>query len=225
MLGLSLQVANYEIDQDSNFTLLDPIKYKGDAMLEPRNQKTTTNMLRLIIMITSLLAIVCLTTRHYYKMIWMNNYLDENDENHIYYQYNEVIIGSTSESIKPKKKLINKTFIFEVILLLIFPIPYHDWYISIDAKETVVTYLYSELILAVMWLRIYFLLRSIFNYSIYTDAYSKKLCKSYGFSAGVRFTFKCQMIINPEWTVFIMFMATVLILGYLMRIFEIPYYR
>ena len=182
-------------------------------------------MLRLIIMITSLLAIVCLTTRHYYKMIWMNNYLDENDENHIYYQYNEVIIGSTSESIKPKKKLINKTFIFEVILLLIFPIPYHDWYISIDAKETVVTYLYSELILAVMWLRIYFLLRSIFNYSIYTDAYSKKLCKSYGFSAGVRFTFKCQMIINPEWTVFIMFMATVLILGYLMRIFEIPYYR
>jgi hypothetical protein len=33
------------------------------------------------------------------------------------------------------------------------------------------------------------------------------------------------MKVNPEWTVAIMFSATVLILGYLMRIFEIPYYR
>lgn len=54
-----------------------------------------------------------------------------------------------------------------------------------------VTYLFSEMILAVMWFRVYFLVRSIFNYSIYTDAYSKKLCQTYGFSANVRFTFKC----------------------------------
>lgn len=42
-------------------------------------------MLRLIIMITSLLAIACLITRHYFKAEWMNKYLDEENETHIYY--------------------------------------------------------------------------------------------------------------------------------------------
>jgi hypothetical protein len=82
---LALQIANYEIDQDSNFVILNPEKYKWHAMLEPRNRKSTTNMLRLIIMITSLLAIGTLITRHYYKMQWINKYLDDDDENHIYY--------------------------------------------------------------------------------------------------------------------------------------------
>jgi len=129
MLGLALQIANYEIDQDSNFVILNPEKYKWHAMLEPRNRKSTTNMLRLIIMITSLLAIGTLITRHYYKMQWINKYLDDDDENHIYYQYNEVIIGKQTDGIKPHKRLITKSFIFEFLLLCIFPIPYFDWYI------------------------------------------------------------------------------------------------
>lgn len=76
-----------------------------------------------------------------------------------------------------------------------------------------------------MWLRIFFLVRSIFNYSVYTDAYSKKLCRSYGFSAGVRFTMKCQIKTNPEWTTLILFSNTIFILAYILRIFEIPYFR
>ena len=76
-----------------------------------------------------------------------------------------------------------------------------------------------------MWFRIYFLVRSIFNYSIYTDAYSKKLCKSYGFTAGARFTLKCQILVNPEWTVFVLFTSTIFILAYVLRIFELPYFR
>lgn len=105
------------------------------------------------------------------------------------------------------------------------PIPYFDMYIDTHNKGKTTTYLLSEFILAFMWLRIFFVVRSIFNYSVYTDAYSKKLCQSYGFSAGVRFTFKCQMIVNPEWTVFIIFTSMVFIFSYILRVFEIPFYR
>ena len=63
--------------------------------------------------------------------------MNSDDDTHIYVQYNEVILGTTSEyDWKPKKRMITKTFIFEIVLLLIFPIPYHDWYITFDAKET-----------------------------------------------------------------------------------------
>jgi hypothetical protein len=95
-----------------------------------------------------------------------------------------------------------------------------------ESKEhNMVVYLGSDFILAFMWLRVFFLIRSVFNYSVFTDAYSKKLCRSYGFSAGVRFTFKCQIIVNPEWTVLILFGSTVVILAYILRIFEIPFFR
>ena len=99
-------------------------------------------------------------------------------------------------------------------------------YITMLCKNNFpVVYLLSEFQLAFMWLRVYFILRSIFNYSIYTDAYSKKLCQSYGFSSGVRFTFKCYMIGSPEWTVIILFSSTIMILAYILRVFELPYFR
>ena len=49
-----------------------------------------------------------------------------------------------------------------------------------------------------MWLRVFFLVRSLFNYSLYTDAHSKKLCKMYGFDADVRWTVKCYIIEYPS---------------------------
>ena len=124
------------------------------------------------------------------------------------------------------KKLWNKGFISEIAILLISPIPYFDCYITIIGKGNFeVVYLLSEFLIAIMWFRLFFLIRSIFNYSIYTDAYSKKLCKSYGFTAGARFTLKCQIMVNPEWTVFVLFTSTIFILAYVLRIFELPYFR
>lgn len=91
-----------------------------------------------------------------------------------------------------KKKMCNKGFMFELIILIFSPIPFFDAYITLMGKGRVeVVFLLSEFLLAMMWFRLYFLIRSIFNYSIYTDAYSKKLCKTYGFTAGARFTLKC----------------------------------
>lgn len=110
-------------------------------------------------------------------------------------------------------------------MLIISPIPYYDFYITMEARDGMITFFFSDFLLALMFCRIYFLIRSIFNYSVYTDAYSKKLCQSYGFSAGVRFTFKTQLIVNPGWSIMMIMMTTILVSSYLLRIFELPYYR
>lgn len=81
--------------------------------------------------------------------------------------------------------------------MLISPLPYYDIIIvlpSINLTKTgyiPVYYLLSDFILAFMFIRVIFLMRAVINYSIFMDIYSKKLCKSCGFTANVRFAFKC----------------------------------
>jgi len=82
----------------------------------------------------------------------------------------------------------------------------------------------QDFILAFMFLRLLFLVRAVANYSIYTDAYSKKIARQYGFTSGVRFALKCHLTRHPTTTVFVLFTFMVLILSYIMRIFELPYF-
>jgi hypothetical protein len=81
----------------------------------------------------------------------------------------------------------------------------------------------SDYFLAIMFARFFFLMRTIFNHSIYTDAFFKKLCREYGFNPGVRFTLKCYLATNPGETISILFITTLLIIAYIFRIFESPF--
>lgn len=114
-------------------------------------------------------------------------------------------------------------------MILLCPIPYWDMIIDINALNTSKTapvpvyYLLSDFILAFMFVRTIFLARAVINYSIFMDIYSKRLCKSYGFTANVRFSFKCFVRSSPGSTVAIILACSVLILAYLMRIAELPY--
>lgn len=82
---------------------------------------------------------------------------------------------------------------------------------------------YSDYLLAFMFLRFYFVLKWFFDQSIYTDAFSKKLCNDYGFYPGFRFVLKSKFINSPEISILTLFITTVLILSYIFRIFEIYY--
>ena len=47
------------------------------------------------------------------------------------------------------------------MVLLFFPIPYYDFYLSeIARKDIEVVYFYSEIATALMWLRVYFLFKT-----------------------------------------------------------------
>jgi hypothetical protein len=120
-------------------------------------------------------------------------------------------------------------FWIEAFMILLCPIPYWDMIIDISALNAAKTspvpvyYLLSDFILAFMFVRTIFMARAVINYSIFMDIYSKRLCKSYGFTANVRFSFKCFVRANPGSTVAIMLTVSVLVLAYLMRIAELPY--
>jgi hypothetical protein len=121
------------------------------------------------------------------------------------------------------------SFLLETMIFLVFPIPYYDFIITIPVQslnqqgKIAVYYLFSDFILVFMWIRCVFILRALFNYTIFMDIYSKKLCKSYGFTANVRFTFKCLLNSSPGFTVMTVLLFSVLILAYILRIFEWPY--
>jgi len=113
-------------------------------------------------------------------------------------------------------------------MLLIQPIPFYDRYVTIHScnpgKKEVVYFL-SEFLMVLMCVRLFFLVRNFLNYCDFLDAFSKKICRSYGFESGVFYTIKCLMVINPEKTVLYIFFGTILFFAYVVRIFEVPYYR
>ena len=122
------------------------------------------------------------------------------------------------------------SFWYEAFIFIIFPIPFTDWlyYIKamkMDKSETVdVYYLSSDFVLVFMFLRLFFVMRAVFNYSMYTDVFAKKLCRSYGFTANVRFTYKSLLKTDPAKTVIVTMFASTLVLAYQLRVFEIEYY-
>lgn len=90
--------------------------------------------------------------------------------------------------------------IMDLIILLVQPIPY------VDFKITFYEYLYmennhfhhkipgdyllSDFILLFMFLRVYLVVRNIFNHSQFSDPYAKLHCERYGFTANNRFVYK-----------------------------------
>lgn len=115
---------------------------------------------------------------------------------------------------------------FEIFILLINPIPFYESYVTVTAKKNIkVTYFLSEFLISFMVLRIYFILRTIFNYSIYSDSFSKQLCRTYNLKPGVFFTMKCYLINHPEVTVLSLLSFTIFVFSFVFRIYELPYFR
>ena len=109
---------------------------------------------------------------------------------------------------------------------MIIPNVYYHGYVETTSNGNKKVYmLFSECLFAFMWLRLLFLIRTSYNYSVYRDPLSKKICQSYGFRSGIFYTIKCQLLISPEQTVMTVFAITIFSAAYLVRIFEMPYFR
>ena len=98
-------------------------------------------------------------------------------------------------------------FVIEFIILAVCPVPFFEAWVkgqyllrgTKDALGVSITHQHfiSDYFLVVMFLRLIFLFRSLFNYSMYRDEYSKKICRQHGIQSGVRFTFKCLLDQHP----------------------------
>lgn len=84
-------------------------------------------------------------------------------------------------------------------------------------------YLVGDLLFSMMFLRLYILFRCVYNYSLYTNGFSRKICNEYGFTSGARFSFKCLFQLYPLQTIWGMFLCIILLIAYLLRILEMSY--
>jgi len=167
--------------------------------------------------------------RHYHKQIWITKYFlerskDVNQIEFLHYEDDGHFLEE-SEDFGHGAHLFTKELLLELFFLALQPLPFYDRYIIFQCKKFTIVYLLSEILFVLMSVRIYFLIRCVLSYCEFMDAFSKKICRGYGFETGVKFTIKCQIMINPESTVMCIFFATVFIFAYLIRIFEMPYFR
>ena len=124
-------------------------------------------------------------------------------------------------------------FIIELLCLCVQPLPFYERWVHrpylertirvIYDKDKTIHYFLSDYLLIVMFTRIIFIFRTLLNNSIYRDEYSKKICSYHGVNSGIRFTFKCLLEDYPELSLFSLFLSTVMILAYVLRVLELPY--
>ena len=143
---------------------------------------------RMIITVTSLLAsknyhyfifiVISITVRHYQKAQWMNYQLPKELQKEVY----SLKIFDQSWKRERRRHFISKSYIIELILVSIHPLPYWDptfeiYSINVKTRKDYAPTLYhiSHILLILMFIRVAFLVRTIFNYSNFTDLYAKRL--------------------------------------------------
>lgn len=112
----------------------------------------------------------------------------------------------------------------EIAMVIISPYPffygytYNEYHMYGDKSGT---FLVNDLLLCFMiFLRVYFVARSILSISYYTDPRPQRVCAIYGADAGYSFALKALMKEKP-WTVLgVALLVSVFVFGYCLRIFE-----
>jgi len=175
---------------------------------------------------------VSLVRRHTIKTDWLNLYLPkELSKNTIVADIHNI------EDFNPKRTFLSirsayrLSFWLESMIFLILPVPWYDPLIVVNSaniddhkKNVQVCYLLSDFILAAMFTRLYFAVRSIYNYSKYSDDFSRKIARHHGISANMRFAFKSGMTNAPGFTITYLFVSSTVVLAYVLKVFEMPYY-
>lgn len=123
--------------------------------------------------------------------------------------------------------LLSWEFFFEVGILLIHPLPYdveYTFYIidmlGTKSKLVPVSYRQSDFLFALMFLRVYFLLKTLMNFTIYSDLYSRKVCSKYAVESNNSFYIKALYVKRPGMIITMICSISVLFLSYVLRIFE-----
>jgi hypothetical protein len=146
--------------------------------------------------------VVCLLLRRVYKVKWLNNYINQQfiqrqQKSDLMNYYLQIITGSSSQDnltdMLNQRKTFGAQLAIEILAICIFPYPFYDRFISVSVQSSQhpnlqIIYWLGDFFFAMMFLRIFFLFRTLDNFSLYSDAFSKQICKSYGFSSGLRFS-------------------------------------
>lgn len=171
----------------------------------------------------TLITIYFLIVRHYLKSKWNNNRISH-------------LAGGEVKRLgkKKRKTTLNRNLAFEVGLLCVFPYPYirGGFFITQPlvgaengySNNTVsVCYNFSEILYVFMYVRLWFLLRALFNFTPYQDDHARYYCSRTGTKANVRFSIRCMMKTHPFLLIYCFSFPSFFLLGIFLRVFERPF--
>lgn len=179
----------------------------------------------MITLITTIIALIYNFQSYNLKKEWVPKLLNEHDHLKIYKKkYNDFVSKTQKRAIeKNKLKNLQWWFTFEQLLLVVCPVPYYETYVLMGARaQRTISFLLSDIILSIMMFRLYFPIKSAFNFSEYSDVYSQKICQCYGFEASFMYSFKCCLTKNSIVTAMVVNFGISSFYAQLWRIFEQP---
>lgn len=185
----------------------------------------STQTFRFITLAFTLLSLYFLLQRHWVKVKWYNTRPDRPIDS------NKELKRS---QIKKKKRFLSWHLLFEILIFSIFPYPYLDAHITIiqsqrenshDGFDNTVhlCYTLSELLFVFTFVRFIYLLKALFNFTIYQDDNARYYCSRYKTKANVRFSVRCMLRTKPSLMIVAFIIPSFFVLGIFLRVFERPY--
>ena len=119
--------------------------------------------------------------RYYYSTKWKRFEIPKDIQEKVI-GFKETISHIAVKRIKRESFLKSPWYFADMVIILIHPLPYFDPEFSLycininDHSEfIVIKYRIGQIFLAMMFFRIIFLVRIIFNFTMFTDHYAKRL--------------------------------------------------
>lgn len=189
--GLSLisLIVDYESSLDE--ITIDPCSIKYSK----------TDHFRIPILITSSASIYLLINRYIFESKWLNLVLNNTHNKTLQYVH---------EKYQKSRKF---QLGFEILIFLIMPIPYTDFHIRIPqyykGENILLCYRFETLIFCLSFSRFYFVIRALFNYSVFHNEQTLIFCINNSVSTGFVFAIKCFVKTKPYHMIGLLALITV----------------
>lgn len=81
----------------------------------------------------------------------------------------------------------------------------------------------SDIIMVLMFIRVYEVCRLYERYHDFRKINSKAILRKFSVASDRMFTMKCELYFNPNNFLIILFVISIIILAFILRVFELPF--
>ena len=207
-LGLILAILDYE------FT------YSPDRTHDNCKEEVfTTQIFRWFNVVFTAAAVVFILLRHKTKLDWIRIRAEARQ-------------GKAADPLK--RRFFSLGLVLELVLLALFPYPFLTGCMELPQHyrnglnahiygNTHLCYTRTEVMIFFMFGRLFFLLRSMFEYVPYQDALATGICGPYHVKANIRFSIKCLFKMHPMRMMLFLIIVSLPFIAYLLRLVERPF--
>lgn len=132
------------------------------------------------------------------------------------------------------KSFISKRLLLELFILAIFPYPHFSqdfrfmqstiWEKNEDISyKIVLCYNWTEFMYIFMYMRLFFIIRAVFNFTPYQDDHARYYCSKFKSRSNFRFSIRCMMKTHPFLIIYGGSCFSFVTLGIFLRVFERPF--